>query len=98
MTSKFNTLIDSETPVLIDFYADWCSPCKSLSPILSEVKKELGNRVKILKIDVEKNQLLAAYYKIKGVPTLLLFKDGNQVWRESGVLQKDEIIQVITST
>lgn len=98
MTSKFNTLIDSETPVLIDFYADWCSPCKSLSPILSEVKKELGSRVKILKIDVEKNQLLAAYYKIKGVPTLLLFKDGNQVWRESGVLQKDEIIQVITST
>ena len=97
MKSSFNTIINSETPVLVDFFADWCSPCKSLAPILKQVKEELGDAIKIVKINVDKNELLAAKYQVKGVPTMLLFKNGKQVWRQSGVLQKSEIINVINS-
>jgi len=97
MKSNFNTIIDSKTPVLVDFYAPWCGPCKSLAPILEQVKSELGDAVKIVKIDVDKNPLLAANYQVKGVPTMLLFKNGMQVWRQSGVLQKSDLITVIQS-
>lgn len=97
MKSNFNEIIKSDTPVLIDFYADWCAPCKSLAPILKEVKSELGDKVKIVKIDVDKNQPLAAKYQVKGVPTMMLFKNGKQMWRESGVLPKHEIMSKITS-
>lgn len=96
--SKFSELINQDTPVLVDFFAEWCGPCKMLGPILKQVKDNLGNRVSIIKIDVDKNQALAAKYQVKGVPTMLLFKYGKQVWRQSGVLQKDEIIDVIIST
>jgi len=97
MKSNFHTIINSENPVLIDFYADWCGPCKVLSPILKEVKKELGNAIKVIKIDVDKNQLLAKKYDVRGVPTLLLFKNGKQLWRQSGVLQKNDILKVINN-
>lgn len=97
MKSNFNTILDSATPVLVDFYADWCGPCKMLTPILKEVKQELGEAVKIVKIDVDKNQPLAAKYQVRGVPTMLLFKKGKQLWRQSGVLQKSEIINIINS-
>ena len=97
MKTNFNTIINSETPVLVDFFADWCGPCKTLAPILKQVKDELGDAVKIVKIDVDKNQPLAAKYQVKGVPTMLLFKNGTQVWRQSGVLQKDDIINIIQS-
>lgn len=97
MKSSFNTIIDSEIPVLVDFYADWCGPCKTLAPILENVKSEMGDAVKIFKIDVDKNQLLASNYQVRGVPTLVLFKNGEQVWRQSGVLQKDDLINVIKS-
>jgi len=97
MKDRFSTIIDSETPVLIDFYADWCGPCKMLAPILKQVKDELGNQVKIIKIDVDKNQPLAAKYQVKGVPTMLLFKNGSQQWRQSGVLQKDDLLRIIKS-
>ncbi|WP_378187619.1 thioredoxin [Aquimarina sp. W85] len=97
MKSSFNKLIDSSTPVLIDFFADWCGPCKMLGPILKEVKKDLGDQIKIIKIDVDANQNLATQYQVRGVPTMLLFKNGKQVWRQSGVLQKNDIIQVINS-
>jgi len=97
MKSNFNKIINSKTPVLIDFHAHWCGPCKMLAPILKEVKKELGTAVKIIKIDVDKNQPLAEKYQVRGVPTMLLFKKGKQVWRQSGVLQKNEIINVIRS-
>lgn len=93
--SKFSELISKETPVLIDFYADWCGPCKMMAPILKQVKDSLGNEVSVIKIDVDKNQQLAAKYQVKGVPTLMLFKNGKQLWRQSGVIQKDEIISVI---
>lgn len=97
MKSSFNTIITSSTPVLIDFHADWCGPCKMLAPILKQVKEELGEGVKIVKIDVDKNQPLAVKYQVRGVPTMLLFKNGKQLWRQSGVLQKNEIISVIKS-
>ena len=95
MKNNFNDIINSETPVLVDFFADWCGPCKMLAPILKEVKEDLGDGVKIIKIDVDKNQPLAAKYQVRGVPTMLLFKKGKQVWRQSGVLQKNEIINII---
>ena len=95
MKSSFDKIIDSETPVLIDFFADWCGPCKMLAPILTQVKSDLGDKIKVIKIDVDKNQSLAAKYQVKGVPTMLLFKNGKQVWRQSGVLQKNDVIKVI---
>jgi len=95
MKSNFKDLINSETPVLVDFFADWCGPCKSLAPILKEVKTELGEQIKILKIDVDKNQPLAAQYQVRGVPTMILFQKGKQLWRESGVLQKDDLVSII---
>lgn len=95
MKSNFNTIINSETPVLIDFFAHWCGPCKMLAPILKQVKEELGESIKIIKIDVDENQLLAAKYQVRGVPTMLLFKEGKQKWRQSGVLQKDQIISIV---
>ncbi|MGR7813952.1 thioredoxin [Lacinutrix undariae] len=95
--SKFSELINQEIPVLVDFYAEWCGPCKMMSPILKDVKTNLKDRVSIIKIDVDKNQGIAAKYQVRGVPTMLLFKNGKQVWRQSGVLQKDELINIITA-
>ncbi|WP_397363027.1 thioredoxin [Olleya sp. R77988] len=96
--SKFSELINKDTPVLVDFFATWCGPCKTLGPILKEVKDDLGDDVFIIKIDVDKNQSLAAKYQVRGVPTMLLFKNGKQVWRQSGVLQKNEIITIINTS
>lgn len=95
MKSSFSKITESEIPVLVDFYADWCGPCKMLAPILKQVKDELGETVKIVKIDVDKNQSIASKYQVRGVPTMLLFKKGQQLWRQSGVLQKDDIVQII---
>tara|TARA_R110002049_G_scaffold1978_16_gene14536 strand:+ start:2533 stop:2829 length:297 start_codon:yes stop_codon:yes gene_type:complete len=98
MNSNFKTILDSNVPVLVDFHATWCGPCKALAPILKEVKAALGEDVKIVKIDVDKNQVLASQYRVQGVPTLILFKDGKQVWRQSGVIPKHELINLITSS
>ncbi len=92
---SFSEIINQSKPVLIDFYADWCGPCKTMTPILKQVKDHLGERVSVIKIDVDKNQGLAAKYQVRGVPTLMLFKNGKQLWRQSGVIQKDEIINLI---
>lgn len=96
--SKFSEIINQDTPVLVDFFAEWCGPCKMMSPILKQVKDTLGEKVSIIKIDVDKNQPLAAKYQVRGVPTLILFKNGKQIWRQSGVLQKDELITIITGS
>jgi thioredoxin 1 len=93
--SKFSDLINSETPVLVDFFATWCGPCKMLMPVLKDVKDNMGERVTILKIDVDKNKELAAQFQVRGVPTMLLFQNGKQIWRQSGVLTKEEIIKTI---
>ena len=95
MSTNFENIIKSEKPVLIDFFATWCGPCKMLAPILKQVKESLGERVTILKIDVDKNQELSSKYQVRGVPTMILFQNGKQLWRQSGVLNKDEIIKTI---
>jgi thioredoxin 1 len=97
MKSNFKKLISSNIPVLVDFYADWCGPCKVLAPILVDVKEEMGNKIKIIKIDVDKNQTLAHKYQVRGVPTMMLFKEGKALWKQSGVLQKNEIVTLIST-
>lgn len=93
--SSFTEIINQNRPVLVDFFAEWCGPCKMMSPILKEVKAELNDEVSILKIDVDKNQNLAAKFQVRGVPTFVLFKEGKQVWRQSAMLQKNDLISVI---
>ena len=95
MSTTFDTIIKSEKLVLIDFSAIWCGPCKTLAPILKQVKDSLRDRITILKIDVDKNQQLASKYQVRGVPTMILFQNGKQLWRQSGVLSKEEIIKII---
>ena len=92
---SFNEIIQSDKPVLVDFFATWCGPCQMLAPILKEVKTNLGERVSIIKIDVDKNQAVAAQYQVRGVPTMILFQNGKQLWRQSGVISKEEIIKII---
>jgi len=95
--ASFKDIINQRVPVLIDFKADWCGPCKMMTPILKEVKQQLKESIKIIKVDVDKNQSVAATYQVKGVPTLILFKEGKQVWRQSGVLQASQLIEIINS-
>ena len=97
MKSSFSKIIASDIPVLVDFYADCCGPCKMMGPILKQVKDEMGEFIKIVKIDVDKNKSIAAKYQVRGVPTMLLFKNGKQLWRKSGVLQKNDLIQIVKS-
>ena len=97
MKASFSEIIGTNQLVLIDFYANWCGPCKMLAPILKEVKEEMGTTIRIIKIDVDKNQALASKYQVRGVPTMIAFKNGEQLWRQSGVLQKQSIIQTLQS-
>ena len=97
MKGNFVALINSDQLMLIDFSAEWCGPCKMLAPILKQVKDEMGEDLKIVKIDVDKNQNLANTYQVRGVPTLIFFKNGKQLWRKSGVLQKQELVQLAKS-
>ena len=93
---SFSDLIkNSQIPVLVDFYADWCAPCKTLSPIVQQVSSAMHGRVKVIKVNVDKNQNAAMKYQIRGVPTLILFKQGKILWRQSGVMQKNALQQTL---
>lgn len=95
--TKFAALVDSTEPVLVDFSAEWCGPCKQLKPILEQVKSKVGEQAKIIKIDVDKNRSLADKFQIRSVPTLILFKSGKVVWRQSGVVPASTIERIIRS-
>lgn len=97
MLSSFNNLIKTHDLVLVDFHATWCGPCKMLGPILIQAKEQLQDTVKIIKIDVDKNPAVAAKFQVRGVPTMILFKNGQPVWRQSGVLQAQAIVQTVQS-
>jgi len=95
--ASFKEIINQNKPVLVDFKADWCGPCKMMTPILKEVKQQLKDKISIIKIDVDKNQSVAATYQVKGVPTLILFKAGKQVWRQSGVVPTNQLVPLLES-
>jgi len=97
MKTSFQDLITSSTPTVIDFFATWCGPCRMVTPILEDLKSELGENVRVYKIDVDQNPNLAAQYNVRSIPTIMIFKDGKMQWRESGVQSKATLKNVIAS-
>lgn len=97
MKGNFSELVNGETPVLVDFSAEWCGPCKMMGPILQELAGKVGEKAKIIKIDVDQNPELSQHFKISGVPTLMLFKKGEVKWRQSGVMPANALAEIINT-
>jgi len=95
--ASFQDIINQNVPVLVDFKADWCQPCKMMTPILKQVKQNFHDKLKIIKIDIDKNPAIAQKFGIRSVPTLVLFKNGKEVWKQSGVLQSNQINSIINT-
>lgn len=93
--ASFGEIIQSGKPVLVDFHAEWCGPCKTMAPILKQAKDHMGEKLTVLKVDVDRNPQAAQHYQVQGVPTLILFKNGNIVWRQSGVVPLSTLIQEV---
>lgn len=94
---NFTEIINQDKPVLVDFFASWCGPCQTMAPILKQVKDELGEKVTIIKIDVDKNQALASKFQVRGVPTFVLYKNGKQVWKQAGLVSKRDLITILST-
>ncbi|WP_286007836.1 thioredoxin [Barnesiella viscericola] len=94
---KFQEIIAGDTPVLVDFFAEWCGPCKMMKPVLEDLKRKLGDKIVILKVDVDKNESMAAAFRIQSVPTLMLWKNGQIAWRQSGALPLHELEQILST-
>lgn len=94
---KFNTLISSSTPVLVDFYADWCGPCKTMGPAIQAVGKEVEGKARVIKVNIDRNQAAAMQYNVRAVPTFIIFKEGQQVWRHSGMIDKNTLERQLLS-
>ena len=93
--ADFREIVSSKKPVLIDFFAEWCGPCKSLAPILTQVAKEMGDQVKVIKIDIDKNPILAQKLNVRSIPTLAIYKEESLLWRQSGIVPKFELIKAL---
>jgi thioredoxin 1 len=92
---KFQEILAGPKPVLVDFHATWCRPCHALAPIIQDFAKQMGDRVRVLKVDIDQNTALANFYRVQSVPTLILFKDGQPVWRQAGVVPKQMLVNLI---
>lgn len=95
MNGRFLSIINSDKPVLVDFFAEWCGPCKQMSPVLKEVKSELKDNVRIIKVDVDKNPMIATHYQINSIPTVIVFKKGQPLWKGAGLRMANELKSVI---
>ncbi len=93
----FSDVISADRLVLVDFFATWCGPCKAMHPVLEQLKQQLGDRLRIIKIDVDKNQAVAAQYQVQAVPTLMLFRGGRQLWRQSGAVPLQQLMGIVES-
>lgn len=95
-TESFSDIINGDVPVLVDFFAEWCGPCKLMKPVLEEVRRDMGDKVRILKVDIDKSPAAANAFNVQSVPTLMLFKKGKGLWRQSGVLQASQLEKIIS--
>lgn len=95
MKERFDSILNDSKPVLVDFFAEWCGPCKTQAPVLKEVKSEIGDKVRIIKIDVDKSPAVARQYQVSSIPTLILFRNGEVIWRQSGLATRKQLVDVI---